>query len=178
MRPRAHVLLVSCLCAATCPGVRSFLCEGPLCAVSQFARRFTRAGDSLPAHTGDSTGGWSGRWRTRVLRRGCARGVHGLTSRWCAHCVLHCALCVRPRAHVLLVSCLCAATCPGVRSFLCEGPLCAVSQFVRRIIRGGDSPTLRDETSLPATSLCHPPWSQRGWIPSPVLSPPRWDTTL
>ena len=69
------------------------LCEGPQCAVSQFARRFTRAGDSLPAHTGDSTGGWSGRWRTRFLRRGCART-------WCArfHDALVCTLRVTLRA--------------------------------------------------------------------------------
>ena len=76
---------------------------------------------------------------------------------------------MRPRAHVLVVSCLCAATCPSVRSFLCEGPLCVA----RRFTCAGDFPTLRDETSHLAPSLCHPPVEFANVGPESPLSPRR-----
>ena len=44
-------------------------------------------------------------------------------------------------------------------------------KFAKRFTRAGDSPTLKDETSLPAPSLCHPPGGiSEGGSRAPVLS--------
>ena len=86
---------------------------------------------------------------------------------------------MRPGATVLVEyvhsRCLCVL-CP----FLCKGTTaCGDSVQAGRFTCAGFFPSPKGRvTARRPLALPSPPWSQRVWIPSPVLSPPRWDTTV